>query len=127
MLRVVGISDEQTVCDACGRVDLKATCVVHDQDGHETGRYGRECVRRVVGYSLSADQARRVEINRRERICFVLQQARKAVVEGNINGVRIRLRDADLIGMLRADERQHYQLTRELFDELTATAAGVRA
>lgn len=50
---VLGISDEQTSCDCCGRQDLKATVVLEGPDG-EVVRFGRDCAARVTATSPKA-------------------------------------------------------------------------
>lgn len=51
--RYVGVTDEQVVCDACGRDDLARTVILEvvDPDGNGTGetvRYGSSCAARAL-------------------------------------------------------------------------------
>src|SRR5262245_862665 len=39
--RILGITDETTICECCGRTNLKKTVVI--TDGAETFRFGSEC------------------------------------------------------------------------------------
>ena len=61
---LLGIDDEQTVCDLCGKADLKCTMALSrlDADGNEVGvvRYGRDCGARALGWRVSADRAEKL-------------------------------------------------------------------
>lgn len=53
--RFLGVDDDVTTCDCCGRRNLKFTAVLEvlDVDGNGTGeivRYGRECAARATGW-----------------------------------------------------------------------------
>lgn len=61
---LLGIDDEVTVCELCGKQDLKATMVLAalDADGDEVAvvRYGRDCGARALGWKVSADRAEKL-------------------------------------------------------------------
>jgi len=61
--RLLGIDDEQTTCDLCGKADLKCTMVLEalDADGNGSGevRFGRDCGARALGWRVSAARAER--------------------------------------------------------------------
>ncbi|MER7445037.1 hypothetical protein [Micromonospora avicenniae] len=65
-ITIIGITDEQTTCDLCGRTELRSTVILGDEDRTEIGRYGSVCAGRV----LSENQGRKVT--------GVLDMARKA-------------------------------------------------
>lgn len=46
MARILGINDEVTTCDCCGKVNLKRTVAIELEDG-EIVRYGVDCASRV--------------------------------------------------------------------------------
>lgn len=46
-LKVIGINDEVTTCECCGRQNLKRTVVLSSGDGER--RYGTECAARALG------------------------------------------------------------------------------
>lgn len=62
--KLLGIDDEVTTCDLCGKADLKCTMVLAelDADGSEVGvvRYGRDCGARALGWRVSADRAEKL-------------------------------------------------------------------
>lgn len=45
-LRIIGISDEVTTCECCGRTNLKKTVVLTDGEGEK--RYGSECAAKAM-------------------------------------------------------------------------------
>ena len=59
--RLLGICDDVTACDCCGKSDLKCTMALEelDADGNAVGEvyYGRDCGARALGWSVSADRA----------------------------------------------------------------------
>lgn len=67
--RMLGINDEQTVCDHCGKADLKCTVAlaVLDADGGELGivRFGRVCAARALRRRARAGLADKIEMEAR--------------------------------------------------------------
>lgn len=70
--RVVGIDDEVTTCEHCGKPNLKCTVAMEHEDTGEIVRYGRDCAARALqsrigGKTLTADKmemkARHAEID----------------------------------------------------------------
>lgn len=57
-LYVKGTSNEQTECDRCGKVEIRCTVIICDEDGVEVGRYGTSCAGKVLGVKLTAAEAR---------------------------------------------------------------------
>jgi len=99
--RILGATDEQTTCDACGRVELRVTVIVGDADGNETGRYGTSCASRVIGRSVTAKDARAAETVRR---MHVRQDIRNAQLATDPAARAMFVRDARRTGIVRADE-----------------------
>lgn len=58
---LLGITDDVTDCDCCGKTDLKCTMALaeHDADGNTVGEvyYGRDCGARALGWGVTADRA----------------------------------------------------------------------
>lgn len=48
MTKALGITDEVTTCDCCGKADLKCTVAIELDDG-QIVHYGRTCARRNTG------------------------------------------------------------------------------
>ena len=74
-LYIKGTSNEQTECDRCGKVEIRCTVIVCDEDGVEVGRYGTACVSKVIGFKVTAAEARtasRTRIQRAEENLRVL-------------------------------------------------------
>lgn len=82
-LHAVGMNDEQTECDACGRVELRGTVIVHDRDGVEVGRYGTTCASRILGWKVTRSNALGIEAARRSRVVIEIRNARNALEAGN--------------------------------------------
>lgn len=76
VLHVAGVTDEQTTCDACGRVELRRTVIVADADGIEVGRYGTSCAGRLLGRRLTAAGVDQAEAARRANVVHELRAAR---------------------------------------------------
>ena len=70
--RIIGATDEQTTCDACGREELKLTVIIGDEDGYEIGRYGTSCADMVLGNGkgkrTTAQKVREIEECRKGEI-----------------------------------------------------------
>lgn len=46
--KILGITNDVTTCECCGRADLKATVIIGNEDGTVHGYYGRDCARAYV-------------------------------------------------------------------------------
>jgi hypothetical protein len=105
-LRVIGMNDEQTTCDKCGKVELRGTVIIVDPDGNEIGRYGTTCATLVLGngQKVTRDSALSIERNRRYEVCWLLRAARKCVAAGDMARAMWYLKDARRYGLHRADE-----------------------
>lgn len=76
--RILGINDEVTTCECCGRSGLKKTVVL--TNGEQEVRYGTECAARamqvgkrevesgVKSATAEASRVRREQINREEEL-----------------------------------------------------------
>jgi hypothetical protein len=51
-LKVLGITDEKTECECCGRTDLKRTVVVGTGEG-DVRYLGTECASKVLGWDAT--------------------------------------------------------------------------
>lgn len=103
-LRPAGMNDEQTECDACGRMELRGTVVVVDEDGNEVGRYGTTCASRVLGVKWTRTQVNTVEMGRRQAVVNTIQQARKSLAQGDAAAAAWWLRELRFYSIHRADE-----------------------
>lgn len=60
--RILGINDEVTTCECCGRTGLKCTVVL--TDGEQEVRFGRDCAARATtsqwGVPKSANKIERI-------------------------------------------------------------------
>jgi hypothetical protein len=68
--RFVGVTDERTACERCGRVELKRTIMLHrcvDGEPEELVYYGVDCAAKVLGRTKKAvlDDAVSAEVERR--------------------------------------------------------------
>ena len=112
-LRAAGTNDEQTHCDKCGKLELRGTVIVVDQDNNEVGRYGTTCASKVLGEKVTRAQVNMVEMARRQAVTHLLLAAKN----GN-DGVR-----AYSLGQIK----RHYILTRADEVRLYISLAGVAA
>lgn len=104
-LKAVGMNDEQTQCDACGREELRGTVIVADQDGMEVGRYGTTCASRVLGVKVTRADAVSQESARRRGVANEIGAARTALAKGDLAWVAEHLRELDRFHFVhRADE-----------------------
>lgn len=103
--RILGMNDEQTTCDACGRVELRGTVILADEDGVEVGRYGTTCAGRILGRSVTRRDAQSVEAYRRQCAVSTLRDARAAWIAGDQDAARWHVSHARrFIGLVRPDE-----------------------
>ena len=65
-MKVLGISDEITVCDLCGKRNLKCTVALEHEDG-QVVHYGRDCAGLAVFGRKSRGNTERAEIQARAR------------------------------------------------------------
>ena len=109
------MNDEQTTCDACGRIELRGTVILADESG-EFGRYGTTCAGRILGWSISRSQAQSAEAYRRQCVASDLRAARSAAINGDAATARMYLRDARRTGLIRSDEHAHAATTESMID-----------
>lgn len=48
MSKILGITNDVTTCECCGRSDLKATIVIGNDDGTVLGYFGSQCATKYV-------------------------------------------------------------------------------
>lgn len=88
-LRAVGFNDEQTHCDRCGRLELKGTVILADEDNTEAGRYGTSCAAKIilestgVKVTVTRSDALRTERHRRDQTMHYLRQAAAALADND--------------------------------------------
>lgn len=85
-LIVLGANDEQTTCDACGKIELRKTVILGTADRVEVGRYGTTCASRKVApdgsRKITASDAQLIEAVRRDTVCSEIRKARRALAKG---------------------------------------------
>lgn len=57
MFKVLGSGDDVTVCDCCGRKNLKITIALENEETGEQVRYGRDCAGKAIFGSKSKKNA----------------------------------------------------------------------
>lgn len=93
-LTIQGVTDEQTTCDRCGKVELRRTCIVIDTDaGVEVGRYGTSCVSKVLGRKVTAALADSIEMNRRHNLRSAKIDLARGLKAGNMNVITMAVQD----------------------------------
>jgi hypothetical protein len=65
-MRILGITDERTECDCCGKTNLKCTVALEkvDAEGNGTGEivyFGRDCAARTLHGNNKSKNVKRVE------------------------------------------------------------------
>lgn len=71
-MRILGINDEVTTCECCGRTDLKCTVVLTDDEGMSELRFGRQCAakalrpRHPIGTAKIETYARQAQFKREQ-------------------------------------------------------------
>ena len=103
-LRAVGMTDEQTECDACGRMELRGTVILADDNG-EVGRFGTTCASRKLGWSITRKDATTIEAVRRQHVTDDLRHGLRAANAGNMADALWRAAEARRTGLVRADEK----------------------
>lgn len=115
VLHAIGFNDEQTACDRCGRVELKGTVILADDDGNEVARMGTTCASKALGTTVTRDSARRRETVRRSYVVNDLMTCRSLADEGRFAFAAQHLGDARKHGLHRTDE---VKLAARLLDEI---------
>lgn len=64
---VLGISDEVTACDCCGKSNLKRTVCIHDNESGETKYFGTTCATAPVK-GFGVDKEVKEAINKADRL-----------------------------------------------------------
>lgn len=104
-LKAVGFNDEQTHCDKCGRVELRGTVIVADDEHNEMGRYGTTCASHILGVKVTRRDALSREASRRHAVVHQLTQARRELQAGRMDWARMYVTELDKFYTLhRADE-----------------------
>lgn len=103
-LRAIGMNNEQTECDECGRMELRGTVILANEEG-EVGRYGTTCAGRLLGYKISRQDALGIEARRRSEVRDELRLALKAHKAGDVATMQMYLAGARQVGIVRDDER----------------------
>jgi hypothetical protein len=103
-LRAVGMNDEQTECDACGRTELRGTVMLADADGTIVYRLGTTCASRALGTPMTRRDATAIELSRRSRVANLTRAARADLAHGRIASAAEHLDDAARAGLLHAPE-----------------------
>jgi hypothetical protein len=95
-LTIQGVTDEQTTCDRCGRIELRRTCIIVDTiAGVEVGRYGTSCASKILGRKVAAKDADRIERERRHNLrCAKIDLAR-GVKTGDENMITMAIEDIE--------------------------------
>lgn len=104
-LKVIGINNEQTECDRCGRMELRGTVILGNDEG-EVGRYGTTCAGKELGYRVTRQDALNVEANRAYRVRSELVDGLKALERGDLPAVRMYLDGARSLGIVKPNERR---------------------
>ena len=62
--RLLGITDERTSCDLCGKTNLKCTMALEELDADGNGEavvyFGRDCGSRALGWKATASRAEKL-------------------------------------------------------------------
>ena len=108
---IIGITDEQTHCDECGRIELRST-VILGIEGAEAGRYGSHCAAKVLTrengreyHGGVLDSARTVEAVRRSNVADYFRRALRAARAGDMLTAMRNRADAVALTLIRADEK----------------------
>lgn len=114
-LHIIGVTDEQTECDRCGKLELKRTVIVHDEDGSEVGRYGTSCASAVLGVKWTGSDVDKLEAARRYWVVIALKDAGRYLTFRDPGMVAECLADARSAGVHRPDELKRWD---ELFAQV---------
>lgn len=114
-LHIMGVTDEQTECDRCGKLELQRTAIVHDADGAEVGRYGTSCVSQVLGTTWTAVAIDKLEAGRRHRVVTELRHSAAHLTKDDPDMAAECLADARSYGLHREDELERWD---ELFAQI---------
>lgn len=93
-LTIQGVTDEQTTCDRCGKLELRRTCIVIDTDaGVEVGRYGTSCVSKILVRKVTAALADSIETTRRHNLRSAKIDLARGVKAGNQDEITMAIED----------------------------------
>lgn len=114
-LHIMGVTDEQTECDRCGKLELKRIVIVHNEDGSEVGRYGTSCASAVLGVKWTGSDVDKLEATRRYLVVTELKAAGRHLTNRDPGMATECLADARSAGVHRPDERKRWD---ELFAQV---------
>lgn len=93
-LVIQGVTDEQTTCDRCGKIELHRTCIVFNTAaGVEVGRYGTSCVSHILGRKITAKHADSLELMRRYNLHSAKLMLTRGLKSGNEGMVTLAVED----------------------------------
>lgn len=104
-LRMIGMNNEQTECDRCGRMELRGTVILGNDDG-EVGRYGTTCASKELGVKITRQDALSTEAHRAYMVRSELADALKALENGDLPTVRMYLDGARKFGIIKPNEKR---------------------
>jgi hypothetical protein len=67
MNKILGITNDVTQCECCGRNDLKSTVIIASEDGEIIGHFGSTCARSYVAGTGAEIEKRAKRITRERR------------------------------------------------------------
>lgn len=103
-LHAVGMNDEQTDCDACGRTELRGTVILADADGVMVYRLGTTCASRALGIRLRRQDVVALEARRATKVADLTRCARAELAHGRLASAAEYLDDAERTGVIHSAE-----------------------
>lgn len=122
--RILGLTDEQTTCDRCGRLELHGTVILGDADDTEVARVGTTCATTILGRKVTRRTAVSVETARRGTALRAIDLIHNATTTTDLRRLREGLADLREV-MSRPDETvAWYEGLRAQMDLGDLAAAG---
>lgn len=82
-LRAVGMNDELTTCEKCGKDDLRGTVILATDENEEYGRFGTTCASYILGEEITRKGSATIEMVRQDKVGSAIKRARREQSQGN--------------------------------------------
>lgn len=107
-LHAIGFNNEQTECDRCGRMELRGTVILANEEG-EQARMGTTCASRELGIKITRQDAIGRETIRAYAVRNELVKGLKALETGDLATAQMYLDGARKEGIVKPNEKRAAQ------------------
>lgn len=103
--QMIGFNSEVTECDKCGRMELRGTVILANEEG-EYARMGTTCASRELGIKVTRQDALNREAWRAQNVRSELVMALRAIESSDLPAAQMYLDGAEKFGIIKVSEKR---------------------